>query len=92
MKSVKSSSDLQPGTTAYAILTFSTVYIPGDERSRTNPGHGYPASTETTSALYVCKDEEEWLSEIEKRGKYDYVIPMKIQVPSCKKKVEWSFS
>ena len=31
----------------YAVLIFdsTSVYIPGDERSRTNPGHGYPAST-----------------------------------------------
>jgi hypothetical protein len=27
----------------FAALVFSTVHIPGDERSRTNPGHGYPA-------------------------------------------------
>lgn len=37
-----------PKDSHYAILVFETtsVYIPGDERSRTNPGHGYPASTE----------------------------------------------
>lgn len=32
----------------YAIITTGTIWIPGDERSRTNPGHGYPDHTETT--------------------------------------------
>ena len=30
----------------YAVIVERSVYIPGDERSRTNPGHGYPATTE----------------------------------------------
>ena len=32
----------------YAIIVFNTrsIYHEGDERSRTNPGHGYPAYTE----------------------------------------------
>lgn len=33
----------------FAALEFTTksIYHEGDERSRTNPGHGYPAYTET---------------------------------------------
>jgi hypothetical protein len=31
----------------FAILRTTSVTIPGDERSRTNPGHGYPESAET---------------------------------------------
>lgn len=38
-----SPSDI-PKKEHWAILDFVTVHIPGDERSRTNPGHGYPAS------------------------------------------------
>ena len=30
----------------HLIITKASVHIPGDERSRTNPGHGYPAHTE----------------------------------------------
>src|SRR5208282_5967605 len=30
----------------WAIIENNSVYIPGDERSRTDPGHGYPESTE----------------------------------------------
>jgi hypothetical protein len=29
----------------WAIIESASVVIPGDERSRTNPGHGYPEST-----------------------------------------------
>jgi hypothetical protein len=31
----------------YLIIVASAIYHEGDERSRTNPGHGYPAYTET---------------------------------------------
>lgn len=31
----------------FAILTFGSVHTAGDERSRTHPGHGYPASSES---------------------------------------------
>ena len=31
-----------PDTSHWAIITTTNTYIPGDERSRTNPGHGYP--------------------------------------------------
>jgi hypothetical protein len=34
------------GNTMYLVITKASVSIPGDERSRTNPGHGYPAHTE----------------------------------------------
>jgi len=37
-----------PNGPHYAIMVIDmvSVHIPGDERSRTNPGHGYPESTE----------------------------------------------
>lgn len=31
----------------YAVIESDSVHIPGDERSRTNPGHGYPAHTKS---------------------------------------------
>ena len=42
---VNKPSDI-PKEDHFAIIDSNSVYIPGDERSRTNPGHGYPASTE----------------------------------------------
>jgi ribulose bisphosphate carboxylase small subunit len=35
----------------YAVLFPEQVYHEGDERSRTNPGHGYPAYTETVEKM-----------------------------------------
>ena len=52
-----------PRTKHYAIIseTSTSVYHEGDERSRTNPGHGYPAYTETIKSIQyeVCKTLEE---------------------------------
>jgi hypothetical protein len=58
MKSVYSESDW---TTKphYAVLTFDSIYIPGDERSRTHPGHGYPESTESVVRYTVFETLEE---------------------------------
>lgn len=30
----------------YLLITSKTIHVPGDERSRTHPGHGYPAYDE----------------------------------------------
>lgn len=34
-------------TKKWAIVEKGIVYVPGDDRSRTNPGHGYPEHTIT---------------------------------------------
>ena len=52
----------------YAIMEFVGVYIPGDERSRTNPGHGYPATTERYATYIAYTDKAEWESEVSKRA------------------------
>jgi hypothetical protein len=49
----------------FAILGQTSVYIPGDERSRTHPGHGYPASTEYYITYRAFTDRAEWECEIE---------------------------
>lgn len=45
---------------ALLIYTSESVTIPGDERSRTNPGHGYPEHTNDypTFTHYVTTDIE----------------------------------
>ena len=62
--SVNTSSEIPEGP-HWAIVTFGSIHIPGDERSRTNPGHGYPASTQTSLSYTVYTSEEEWKAEIE---------------------------
>jgi hypothetical protein len=45
----------------WAIIGASSVTVPGDERSRTSPGHGYPEHTENyiTYTAYTDKTEFE---------------------------------
>lgn len=48
----------------YAALVSRSVTIPGDERSRTNPGHGYPEHTESYMDIVEFKDKaamEAWV-------------------------------
>lgn len=51
----------------YAIIDQRMYSIPGDERSRTNPGHGYPASTEYAWDYIVFPDRASWEEEIRSR-------------------------
>jgi hypothetical protein len=53
-----------PTSPHWAILKFSTLHIPGDERSRTHPGHGYPGSIELIIRYQVYTDKKEWEGEI----------------------------
>lgn len=55
-----------PNQDFYAILTATSVTIPGDERSRTNPGHGYPEHSEDYWELQVFPSREAWVAEIER--------------------------
>jgi hypothetical protein len=56
----------------YAIILFdrTSVYIPGDERSRTHPGHGYPDRTETYNTFQYLFTKD--LEELNKFIKYLY--------------------
>lgn len=62
MKLVKSKEDV-PAIPHYAVIVYKTrsIYHEGDERSRTNPGHGYPAHTEivNTCEHYVSIDKND---------------------------------
>lgn len=80
-----SEPDHIPKERHYQIIVFkkTSVHIPGDERSRTNPGHGYPEHTETynTPTTYVTTDDNDWLADIqtlmaEKPGRKDMVAFM----------------
>lgn len=81
-----------PSKPHFAIIRFNTtsVHIPGDERSRTNPGHGYPERTETysTNEYYYTFERQTWVEEIqaiEKRNSnrsYDKDLYAAIEVAS----------
>lgn len=53
----------------WAIITFDTHYTPGDERSRTNPGHGYPESHDPYVILRAFTDQDAWENEISRLTK-----------------------
>jgi len=51
----------------WAIIEYSTVHIPGDQRSIDCPGHGYPAHTQSIVKYEAYFTEEKWLNQIEYR-------------------------
>lgn len=72
-KHVHSLSDIPAGH-HWAILSISSVFIPGDERSRTAPGHGYPEHTESYVDYECFTNEIEFRNALEERlgNKYHY--------------------
>ncbi len=68
MKTAEGPSDIPEGH-HYVIIIFSStsIHIPGDERSRTNPGHGYPARTEKYNTIEYTwtHSRDEWVRQIE---------------------------
>lgn len=57
-----------PDETFYAILRPESVTVPGDERSRQCPGHGYPEHTVHHWSMQVFASREAWASEVERMG------------------------
>ena len=53
-----------PTTRHWAIITERRHYTPGDERSRTHPGHGYPESYEDYINYEAYIDIEEWREQV----------------------------
>ncbi|BBA65246.1 predicted ORF [Xanthomonas phage XacN1] len=53
----------------YLLIDSTSVFIPGDERSRTNPGHGYPERTETYPVLKWFDTEQQVLEYLETWGR-----------------------
>lgn len=73
-KYCKSKSDI-PTNPHWAIVYFETYYIPGDERSKSCPGHGYPESTEISANYIAFDNENEWKADITKRLNPSYGSP-----------------
>lgn len=67
-KFVNKISDI-PVNPHYAIIRETSVHVPGDERSQTNPGHGYPASTEYFLSYEAFENRDDWEIAIERLTK-----------------------
>jgi hypothetical protein len=72
----------------YAIITDRSISIPGDERSRQFPGHGYPASTEHVFTYTVYPTFEAWVTEIEDRERRGYKNFRAVQVTPARVETE----
>jgi hypothetical protein len=101
MKRVESPDDVPNGHHfAVIILDKGSVDIPGDERSRTNPGHGYPAYTQSYNdyQYFVTTDQramEKFVESLESeepfRSKKPYVFFTVAAKGSVKKKIQFEF-
>lgn len=78
-----------PNFPFFAILTEISITIPGDERSRTNPGHGYPEHTENYFEIEIV-DEKELAVRVEKMGNQRYKV-VKVIPAEVKNKVFFEF-
>lgn len=52
----------------WVILEGRQLHIDGDERSRTNPGHGYPERTEYSMSCEVFMDEAKFREALADRS------------------------
>lgn len=81
-----------PQEAFFAILTEQSVTIPGDERSRTNPGHGYPEHTVSYWSMERFPDQKSWTTEVErltkKKNWQPNFMPVKIIPASVQTNVE----
>lgn len=59
-------SSIVPDGRHWAIIQIRSIHIPGDERSRTAPGHGYPAHTEQAVVYQAYTALADWEHEIER--------------------------
>jgi len=60
-----------PNHKHWAIIEYGSIHIPGDERSRTNLGHGYPESSQPIVTYKTYDNKEDWEKEIRALEKYD---------------------
>ena len=58
----------------YILVTQKSRHIEGDERSRTNPGHGFPAHTENYQVVEEIENDEELMKKV-KRLRESYGKP-----------------
>jgi hypothetical protein len=59
----------------WAIVYFTTHYIPGDDRSKSCPGHGYPERIEKVAKYCAFDNENEWKADITARLNPSYGSP-----------------
>lgn len=66
MKTITKAEDMFRGK-HFVILEFSSYHVPGDERSKQHPGHGYHAHDVAYTRYRATQDKQEWENEIAKQ-------------------------
>jgi len=59
----------------YAIIEFEKINVPGDERSRSAPGHGCGPHTESKTECILYENQGEWEKAIHKKATEKYGDP-----------------
>lgn len=72
-----------PAKEKYAVVYQEHTHVPGDERSRTHPGHGYPAHTETHNVFKGFDTEPEFLDWVKRAKLGEYGMPRSFQAYKC---------
>lgn len=49
-----------PNVPHWVVITGTQIHVPGDDRSRVSPGHGYPATTEYFIKYAYFTNEDAW--------------------------------
>lgn len=66
-----------PNSPHWAIIQYEQMRIDGDERSRTNPGHGYGAHTVSYVSYQAFLSEEDWKAAVSELATPKYGGPKK---------------
>ena len=95
-KYVSKPSDIPDGP-HWAIITTTSVHIPGDQRSRDAPGHGYPERTESYISYEAFASEDDLKAEAERRlqssfSRTDFICIHvdKIATPKIRAEIDWA--
>lgn len=73
----------------FGVLYDVSVWIPGDERSRTNPGHGFPERHETYKQFKSFKTEEELIDWVRVNNyRYKFVL-MRYETLTVEQKISF---
>lgn len=67
-----------PSIPHWAVIEFDSIHIPGDKRSKSNPGHGYPEHNQLISkyiAFSSVEELENWVSRnLSNNGSPNFVV------------------
>lgn len=91
MNTVQSLKDI-PIVPHFAIFSIRSIHIPGDERSKQYPGHGYPDSTEYAVNYKVISGEEELRKELNKIRNLDLIRVVQINPVAIQQQVSFTIN